>query len=519
MDNGDIKIIDFRSWHAPEYDHSHHKPLTKESFYVMDTELLLPPTMHLSSTDKKQLKNKVKQIRKYLKQVLGNKSIIIIKRWLPGVLAQDDQLDKKDLLFGQKIPKTIRRPSYCRREAFKQAHSIMSSLDWDYETEINKKEINKNNKPLSPLKDRVNSNSNHKSSVENENNNITAIIAQNPSTSLKHSQSDYYQNEFNDENNINMNEFPIKPSKIQKTKSMPNKPKSPKKSNHVRFNQIKLIRQFSDPKEYHTGMGHGGKAGGAGALPFTNKIINIHDHFQPSDNDRDSNHAGDMSPEPIEPDSDASISLIYGDEDAYHHKLPQYETGSRRQSLITNIAANNNFNLKQHSYYIQKPTTIAENSNELHDLTKSKDDTIRKYTHTNTHTDHTNNSRHSFHNDHDIEIITTDINGDVLESSYDNHYETPTNENNEAENNKYLHNMAITVTSIDNLNDNIDNPTPYTGCTDHTDKSNDNTPPTTIVHVNDGNKKDSINIEEKNKIPSNTPSPDQNINDNKPYLE
>ncbi len=33
---------------TPEYNHSHHEPLTKESFYVMDTNLLLPPTIHLS---------------------------------------------------------------------------------------------------------------------------------------------------------------------------------------------------------------------------------------------------------------------------------------------------------------------------------------------------------------------------------------------------------------------------------------------------------------------------------------
>ncbi len=47
-------------------------------------------------TDKKQLKNKVKQIRKYLKQVLGNKSIIIIKRCDPSAKIHD-------LLFAQQL--------------------------------------------------------------------------------------------------------------------------------------------------------------------------------------------------------------------------------------------------------------------------------------------------------------------------------------------------------------------------------------------------------------------------------
>ena len=80
----ELEIIDFRSWHAPEYNFTHHMPLTKESFYVMDTELLLPPTKHLAEGQKQRLKTKVRLIRSNLRQVLGEKSVINIKRWLPG---------------------------------------------------------------------------------------------------------------------------------------------------------------------------------------------------------------------------------------------------------------------------------------------------------------------------------------------------------------------------------------------------------------------------------------------------
>ncbi len=36
--------------YAPEFNTSHTEPLTKESFYVMDTTLALPPTKHLDLT-------------------------------------------------------------------------------------------------------------------------------------------------------------------------------------------------------------------------------------------------------------------------------------------------------------------------------------------------------------------------------------------------------------------------------------------------------------------------------------
>ena len=83
--NLNLEIIDFRSWHAPEYNYSHHQPLTKESFYVMDQNLALPPTKHISVEDKMRLKDRVKEIRNTLKEALGDKSIVTIKRWLPGL--------------------------------------------------------------------------------------------------------------------------------------------------------------------------------------------------------------------------------------------------------------------------------------------------------------------------------------------------------------------------------------------------------------------------------------------------
>ena len=79
-----LTIIDFRSWHAPEYNYSHHQPLTKESFYVMDQNLALPPTKHINLEQKLKLKDRVKDIRTSFKECLGDKAVINIKRWLPG---------------------------------------------------------------------------------------------------------------------------------------------------------------------------------------------------------------------------------------------------------------------------------------------------------------------------------------------------------------------------------------------------------------------------------------------------
>jgi len=130
-----LEIIDFRSWHAPEYNHSHDQPLTKQSFYVQDLNVCLPPTRHLDESEKKNLLTRVQNIRAELSQTLGDGAVISIKRWLPGVTKTDDTLDAADnytksMFGGDFKPKLAKRKTaeYCRTAAFKQAHSIMSVM-------------------------------------------------------------------------------------------------------------------------------------------------------------------------------------------------------------------------------------------------------------------------------------------------------------------------------------------------------------------------------------------------------
>merc|ERR1719464_2472777 len=124
-----LEIIDFRSWHAPEYNHSHDQPLTKQSFYVQDLSVCLPPTRHLDAQEKDQLLTRVQTIRGELATTLGAGAVISIKRWLPGVTKTDDTLDAADnytksMFGGDFKPKLAKR----RTAAFKQAHSIMSVM-------------------------------------------------------------------------------------------------------------------------------------------------------------------------------------------------------------------------------------------------------------------------------------------------------------------------------------------------------------------------------------------------------
>ena len=94
-----LEIIDFRSWHAPEYNYTHHKPLTKESFYVQDLELILPPTKYLIPEQKKALNERVKKLKTEIKASLGDESSVIIKRWLPGLKKNDDHFDPSMCLY------------------------------------------------------------------------------------------------------------------------------------------------------------------------------------------------------------------------------------------------------------------------------------------------------------------------------------------------------------------------------------------------------------------------------------
>ena len=74
-----LEIIDFRSWHA------NNSNVTQESFYVMDSVTLLPPTRHLKPKQRQMLRDRVKEIRAELDEALGGKAQISIKRWLPGM--------------------------------------------------------------------------------------------------------------------------------------------------------------------------------------------------------------------------------------------------------------------------------------------------------------------------------------------------------------------------------------------------------------------------------------------------
>merc|ERR1719422_2386896 len=132
--NLNLEIIDFRSWHAPEYNTTHHMPLTKDSFYIQDMETALPPSRHLDAHEKSVLLDRVKVIRAELRAVLGESAVISIKRWLPGVTKKDDELDPEDayqksMFGGDYKPKHKKTAEYCRQSAYKQAHSMISVFE------------------------------------------------------------------------------------------------------------------------------------------------------------------------------------------------------------------------------------------------------------------------------------------------------------------------------------------------------------------------------------------------------
>ena len=117
----------------------------------------------------------------------------------------------------------------------------------------------------------------------------------------------------------------------------------------VHFKRIQLIRQLSEP-EIHSGAGHGGQAKGVGALPFTSKMINIHDHWD---------EEATRSPTPTDQNSDDSTSYIYGDEDAEHHQLPDYGITFNRTASTESNGFHN---------YMQKPIPISVVNEDSHEL-------------------------------------------------------------------------------------------------------------------------------------------------------
>merc|ERR1740123_1651038 len=218
-----LEIVDFRSWHAPEFNYTHDQPLTKQSFYVQDLTTLLPPTRHLNEQEKKHLLSRVTSIKAEMMAVLGQDAIVTMKRWLPGVTKREDKLAPNDsylkAMFGGDFkPKNTKTPEYCRNAAFKQAHSIMSVLE-------------------------------RKATIEDLNRASTKNLP-------------------------GMTE-------LQRTTSIK-----------------QLEREI-------------GKAGGAGALRYTDGGINLDDHLKDEDEvakKREMSH----------------MSYIYGDEDSQVHKLPEY---------------------------------------------------------------------------------------------------------------------------------------------------------------------------------------------------
>jgi len=220
-----LEIVDFRSWHAPEFNYTHDQPLTKQSFYVQDLTTLLPPTRHLNEEEKTHLLSRVASIKEQVLAVLGQDAVVTMKRWLPGVTQREDKLAPNDsylkAMFGGDFkPKSTKTPEYCRNAAFKQAHSIMSVLE-------------------------------RKATIED----------------LKRASS----------------------------KQLPG--------------MTELQRQ-SSIKQLEREIG---KAGGAGALRYTDAGINLDDHFK-NEGDGDALKKREMS----------HMSYIYGDEDSQVHKLPEY---------------------------------------------------------------------------------------------------------------------------------------------------------------------------------------------------
>ena len=140
--------------------------------------------------------------------------------------------------MGQHVYKKTKRPSYCRREAFRQAHSIMSSIDLDVTKELERKK-----------------------QQERSQRNLNNAFGDSPTS--------------NDEpietkrGHLHSNSLPSTPDEMHHAQSMPNSPNTtPLKPRiapaKVHFHKIQLVRHLSTPENdiYHSGAGHGGQAKG-----------------------------------------------------------------------------------------------------------------------------------------------------------------------------------------------------------------------------------------------------------------
>merc|ERR1712038_1972463 len=274
----ELEIIDFRLWHAPEYNTTHHMPLTKESFYVVDKRSVLPPTKYLSAQEKKVLAERVKHIREGLMEALGAKSVVHVRRWLPGVKKTDDKLAatdeyKKAMFGGEFKPKIVKSAEYCRKEAFKQAHSIMSVMTRKHTME-----------ELKRVSSRV----------------LPGMML----------------NDFEDE------EHPQQTNSMQAPAAGAGMETEASVTFTGAVEDHKRVRSAATGSQDRTdtsgGAGHTGEtgAGGAGALPVSDGTINI----------ANGNHFRDEDP--------SMMSYIYGDEDSQHMALPDYSMSHMTPKLL-----------------------------------------------------------------------------------------------------------------------------------------------------------------------------------------
>eukprot|EP01083_Nonionella_stella_P186239 681308_1 len=365
-----FEIVDFRSWHAPEYNTSHTEPLTKESFYVMDTKLALPPTKHLDAVEKSSLKDRVKSIRNDLREALGEKAVINIKRWLPGVTKSDDELEPTDdyvkAMFGGESfrPKHKKTAEYCRTAAFKQAHSIMSV----FERKNTLQDLARRSKASlhSMHSMRSMSDLDRKATMEELGKivSLTNLWGDNP-TSPRSNKTNDMDND--DDHSLSFSDSP-QPGHGNK------------KSNPI------------------SGSGfNGASAGGAGAVPVSNDIINLYSHFDEGNNTTNNNnnntHNNNNNNNTNNKRDESYMSYIYGDEDSEHHKLPEYS----------------NEHLQEQIHFEPKLPELIENDNEekfhMNDAETSDQET-----------DDSKNNNHKYHHEHHetnqtlISIDTPDTN-------------------------------------------------------------------------------------------------------------
>jgi len=305
--NLNLEIIDFRSWHAPELNTTHHMPLTKDSFYIQDMNTALPPTKHLDAHEKGVLSDRVRQIRAELRDALGESAVISIKRWLPGVTKKDDQLDPTDayhksMFGGDYKPKHKKTAEYCRQSAFKQAHSMISV----FERRNTLEDLARKSKAS------IQSMYHNRTMSDMDREKAMKELGNLQSLSNLLVAAEKQQNGQNDDDDMSMTA-----SQVQKKETKTQK----------------LHRQLSQHISYGSGGFEDAGAGGAGALPVSTDIINIvHSHFDDDEEDTVDQHKGK---------DESHMSYIYGAEESQQHHLPEYSVDNRNQSHLPGLDENN----------------------------------------------------------------------------------------------------------------------------------------------------------------------------------